>query len=91
MIRINVFIKVEAANKAKVIEAAKQLTAGSIQEAGCIAYDIFESATRPDVLMICETWKDTEALTLHQKSAHFTGNISVLSDFAQTKIEKFEF
>lgn len=91
MIRLNVFIQVEKENKAKVLEASKELTEASLKEDGCIAYDIFESATRCDVLMICETWKDAEALAAHEKTACFVKNIAVLSGFSKTKIEKFEF
>lgn len=52
MIRLNVFIQVSAERRAATLEAAKALTACSLQDKGCIAYDIFESATRPDVLLI---------------------------------------
>lgn len=55
MIRLNVFIQVSADNRAAVMEMAKELVACSLKDNGCIAYDIFESATREDVLMICET------------------------------------
>ena len=53
MIRLNVFIQVSESNRAAVLEAAKELVASSLNDKGCIAYDIFESATRNDVLMIC--------------------------------------
>ena len=53
MIRLNVFIQVSADNRAAVMEMAKELVACSLKDNGCIAYDIFESATREDVLMIC--------------------------------------
>lgn len=91
MIRLNVFISVEEANRTKVLEAAKELTTQSVQEEGCIAYDIFESATRPNVLMFCETWKDSETLDKHAQSAHFIKNIAILKESASMKIEKFEF
>ena len=71
MIRLNVFIKVDEAKRADVLKAAVELTACSLKDRGCIAYDIFESATRKDVLMICETWQNEEDLDLHQKSSHF--------------------
>ena len=70
MLRLNVFIQVSADNRAAVMEAAKELVACSLKDNGCIAYDIFESATREDVLMICETWKDAESLDAHEKAAH---------------------
>ena len=91
MIRLNVFISVEDVNRAKVLDAAKELTAASLKEDGCVAYDVFESATRPNVLMICETWKDSETLTNHEKSASFIKNISILKELTTIKVEKFEF
>jgi len=91
MIRLNVFISVENVNRANVFDAAKELTAVSVMEAGCIAYDVFESATRPNVLMICETWKDSETLSNHEKEAAFIKNIAILKEFATIKVEKFEF
>jgi len=91
MIRLNVFISVEDVNRAKVLDAAKELTAASLKEDGCVAYDVFESATRPNVLMICETWKDSETLTNHEKSASFIKNIAILKELTTIKVEKFEF
>ena len=47
MIRLNVFVRVSETNRVKAIEAAKELTTCSLKEEGCIAYDTFESSTRP--------------------------------------------
>jgi len=91
MIRLNVFISVENVNSANVLGAAKELTAASLKEDGCVAYDVFESATRPNVLMICETWKDSETLSNHEKSASFIKNIAILKELTTIKVEKFEF
>ena len=65
MIRLNCFISVSPENREKVLAAAKRLTAASLKQEGCIAYDIFESATRPEVLMFCETWRDQASLEAH--------------------------
>ena len=46
MIRLNVFVRVSETNREKAIEAAKELTACSLKEEGCIAYDTFESSSR---------------------------------------------
>jgi quinol monooxygenase YgiN len=91
MIRLNVFISVEEVNHTKVLDVAIDLTASSVKEEGCFAYDVFKSATRPNVLMICETWKDSEALSNHEKGASFIQNIAILKEFATIKVEKFEF
>ena len=91
MIRLNVFIQVSEANRAQVLEAAKELVAQSLNDNGCVAYDIFESATRKDVLMICETWKDQACLDVHQVAPHFTTLVPKIQELAEMKIEQFEF
>lgn len=91
MIRLNVFIQVSADRRAATLEAAKALTACSLQDKGCIAYDIFESATRPDVLLICETWADADALAAHSATAHFERYVGQIEQLGQMKLEQFEF
>ena len=51
MIRLNVFIRTTESNRAEILSVAKELVTASLKDEGCIAYDIFESATRQDVLM----------------------------------------
>lgn len=91
MIRLNCFIQVKEENRKEVLEAAKRLTAASLKQGGCIAYDIFESATRPDVLMFCETWKDQEALDAHATSDVFVKETKIIHDLADLKIERLSF
>ena len=91
MIRLNVFIQVNESNRAAVLEAAKELVASSLKDKGCIAYDVFESATRNDVLMICETWQNAEVLAAHEKTAHFAQYVGIIQELAEMKLEKFEF
>ena len=82
MIRLNVFVRVNETNREKAIEAAKELTACSLKEEGCIAYDTF---------MICETWQNAEVLAAHEKSAHFAQYVGIIQELAEMKLEKFEF
>lgn len=91
MIRLNCFIKVAAGKRETVLEAAKSLTEASLAQDGCIAYDIFTSATRPDVMMICETWRDQAALDAHSASAEFVRYVGVMRENAEMKLESFEF
>lgn len=91
MIRVNVFIQTTEANRAATLDTAKELVAASLKDAGCIAYDVFESATRPDVLMICETWQDAATLAAHEAAQHFTTLVPKLESQASLKFEKFDF
>lgn len=67
------------------------LTARSLSHKGCIAYDVFESATRPDIFMICETWENQEVLDLHSATPEFAEYVGIIEDCGQLKLEKFEF
>lgn len=91
MLRLNVFIQVSEENKAEVEKTAKELVAASLKDEGCIAYDLFKSATREDVYMICETWADEASLKAHSESAHFTTLVPKIESLAAMKLEKFQF
>ena len=71
MIRLNVFIQVEKQNYDQVVSIAKELVAASQKDNGCVAYDLFQSTTRHDVLMICETWK-MRLLLQHTNKLHIS-------------------
>ena len=91
MIRLNVFIQVKEENHAALEAAAKELVAASLKDKGCIAYDLFQSSTRADVLMICETWADAESLAAHEASSHFTTLVPKMQELGTMKLEKFQF
>ena len=91
MLRLNCFIRVSAEKKETVLEAAKRLTAASLEQDGCVAYDIFESAPRPDVMMICETWRDQAALDAHSASEVFVREVGIVRASAEMKLDVFEF
>ncbi|MGL5938221.1 MAG: putative quinol monooxygenase [Phocaeicola sp.] len=91
MIRLNVFVKVAEGNRAEVVTLFKELVACTLKEEGCIAYDLFESATRPDVLLICETWSNADTLKAHEVTPHFTKLVPQITALAALKIEKFDF
>lgn len=91
MLRLNCFIKVAEEHREEVLDAARRLTSASLLQEGCIAYDIFESATRCNVLMICETWADEVALKAHSESEDFIKEVGIMRNLAEMKLEQFEF
>lgn len=91
MLRLNCFIQVSGEHRPEVIAAAKRLTEASLKQDGCVAYDIFESATRPEVLMICETWRDQSALDAHSASDVFVTEVGKMRSLAEMKLETSEF
>lgn len=91
MIRLNCFIKVPVAHRTEVLEAAKRLTQDSRTQAGCIGYDIFESATCNEVMMICETWSDQTALDNHAASPEFKRESGLMHSLAEMTLDRYIF
>lgn len=91
MIRINCFFQANEGQYDAALQAALALTAASQKHAGCVSYDVFESGTRSDVFMFCETWTNAEALEAHAATEEFKNFVGQLQTLGQLKIEKFEF
>ena len=62
-----------------------------MKDNGCIAYDIFDSVSRMDECVSCETWKDAESLSAHEKAEHFVTLVPKLQGLGAMKLEKFTF
>lgn len=92
MLRLNCFFKAREGQYDAALDAALALTAETLEkDKGCIAYDAFESATRPDVIMICETWEDEASLKAHMAAPHFAQYVGILQDLCEVKLEQFAF
>ena len=92
MIRLNCFFKADCQDSfAAALEAAKALTEKSRRHEGNVAYDVFVSATRPDVFTIIETWKDQDALDKHSATPEFAEYVGVIQSNGALKIERFDF
>ena len=94
MIRLNAFFEVkDNASIEAVKNPGTELVNKSRNDEGCVSYDLFTSATRPLVMMFCETWKDEEVLKAHIASAHFTDLVPKIEALTKNgrKLEKFEF
>lgn len=91
MIRLNCFFKAAAGKYDEALKAAIALTAASRKDEGCVSYDVFESATNPDVFLICETWTDEAALTAHSAADHFKKYVGQIEACGALKLERFDF
>ncbi len=60
--------KPEAADAIRA--ALKELVAATLAEDGCLAYDLFESASAPGTFVTVERWTDQAALDAHLGMPH---------------------
>lgn len=92
MIRLNVFLLLEDVQKKEAARfVATELVEKSLHDKGCIAYDIFESVTVDNHMMICETWASDEDLKAHMATEHFQTLVPKLEKIATLTMEKFNF
>ena len=92
MIRINVEITVSQPKRAAVLDNILRLAEKSRQENGCIGYEIYENSTKPQSLLILETWESREALDAHEKTEHFRTLVPITHENAESmEIKKFSF
>lgn len=92
MIRLNVSMICETAEKAKKLkEAATELVAFSLRDKGVIDYDLYQSSTNDDRFMIVETWESAEDLKAHSETDHYKRLSPKLRENASVTVEKFEF
>ncbi len=92
MIRLNCFFQAkDSDNFTTALEAAKALTEASLHHEGVVAYDVFASATRADVFMICETWQNQEVLDKHSATPEFKKWVGVMEQCGLLKLESFRF
>lgn len=68
---------VKPENKAKFIEAARELVEKTRQEPGNISYTLLEGV-EADILTFSEQWRDKAALEEHFATEHFQRLIKVL-------------
>lgn len=84
-IRINCHVACkDAANKEAVLALVKQLVEASQSDEGVIDYDVYSSVTRPEQLLIFETWKCQACLDKHSASSHFTTIVPMVQDLAES-------
>jgi quinol monooxygenase YgiN len=63
----------------------KELILKSKEEAGCIAYDLYEDMNNPTVLTFIEIWANEEAIERHNKSEHFKKIVPKLAKLVENK------
>ena len=91
MLRLNCFYLAKDGRRDDALAAAKALTEASLKHDGCIAYDVFHSATPPTALLLCETWRHAKALADHAASEPFKRYAAILNDAGTLSIEQFPF
>ena len=71
MIIVSGLMVFDPASQTSVLDAARELTAATLQEPGCRTYGLWSDPDRPGTFRIFEEWEDQESLTAHFATPHF--------------------
>lgn len=63
-----------------VREALQTLVAATREEAGCVAYDLYESGAAPGTFVTVERWADQAALDAHMTTPHIAAAFAAVGD-----------
>ena len=70
-----------------VLELAKELVKATVQEEGCISYEMYQDEKDPKILIMVEEWETIEALNQHMASEHFTKIVPQMNEYRDQKSE----
>ncbi|MFM4677316.1 putative quinol monooxygenase [Aeromonas media] len=71
--------------------ALSPLIAATLQEPGCLCYQLHQSLESPHGWMIHEAWESEAALSAHQQQLHFLAFVaSTRGWFANTSVRRYQ-
>lgn len=68
---MNLQIKVKPDCVSLFRDSFEECRIGTLQEPGCISYDMYQSYADSTMFFVVETWKNKQAHTEHTETAHF--------------------
>lgn len=73
----------------EVLSLAAEMRKRSLEEPGCLGYEIYRSPQAPDTVLLLERYRDAAALEAHKQSAHYQALVVglVLPLLAERKVE----
>lgn len=85
MLIVTGIIEIAAEDTAKMADAAREMVAGTVQEAGCYVYEFSQDVSNACRFRVYEEWQDQAALDAHVLTPHMAtfrgvlGGLTVVS------------
>ena len=70
MIYVIAELRIKPGTADKAFAEARKAVAATVEEDGCIFYDMHQSVTDPTKLVVVERWASREALSRHMETPH---------------------
>ena len=70
-----------------VLKLSKELVEATVNENGCISYEMYQDEKDKKILTMIETWEDKEVLKAHSISKHFQRIVPTMAVFMEKPTE----
>jgi quinol monooxygenase YgiN len=87
MIIVHATIPTKPGRRDELLEPAQACIEQTLNEAGCISYELFFSAADPDKALMVERWESSEALGAHLQSAHLAKLGADIADILSSDLD----
>ncbi len=77
-LRVVATIPISPDRAAEAGPALTELAVASLEEEGCLAYDVFESSAAPGTFVTIEAWRGEDDMTAHMSTPHVAKAFEVL-------------
>lgn len=91
MIIVKGSIPVKTADQQDALKLIQALAAQSRTEKGCLAYEVYRLAERPETIVIWQQWSGVAALESHFASEHVDAFLNAIPDFIDGEVMSARF
>jgi quinol monooxygenase YgiN len=87
MIIIHAALQVKPERREQFLTETESLLAGTRVEEGNLLYELYEKVGEENSFMMIEQWRDAEAVSSHNTSAHFTAFAAKADEFLAAPLD----
>lgn len=86
MIIVKGEIPVKTDHRDEAVELVQALAEASRSEDGCLCYEVYLQADRPEVIVVWQQWRSLEALESHFASDHVDAFLDAIPDMIDGQV-----
>lgn len=91
MIIVKGSIPIKLSRREEAVRLVQRLAQQSLDEPGCLAYEVCVQADAPEVIVIFQQWTDLEALEEHFASNHVDRFLDMIPDLIDGEVTSARF
>ena len=91
MVIVKGSIPVKESQQRQALELVESLARASREEPGCLAYEVYQQAFAPQMIVVWQQWRSLDALERHFDSAHVDAFIDAIPELIDGDVETQRF